>query len=190
MNAAQFNGIYESAVVAPLTARGFVRRRRSLFYSANNAVLALLRFETKAGGLLQATNFIVCIRHTFLRELSSETVPEPLVEGIDNFPVKERPSTLSPALVQSWRYRPINLGVRSDDYDTLEYGRTNDLEETHGRLTGLSRNVLAGGMALLERLSADELVRQLKEHGENAWCERLWIEDYERFLSMRTPADT
>ena len=177
MNAAQLDEIYDSAMVTPLIASGFVRRGRSLFYRADHAVLALLRFEESSDRLLQTTNLIVCIRHTFLRELSSQTVPEPLVAEINDYPVKERPSTLSPALVQSWRYRPINLGVRRGDYDTLEYGRINKVEEAQATLARLSRNVIVGGMALLERLRPDELERQLKQHGENAWCERLWVKD-------------
>ena len=42
MKAPEFNALYDAAVAAPLIARGFVRRRQSLFYEADNAVLALL----------------------------------------------------------------------------------------------------------------------------------------------------
>jgi hypothetical protein len=40
------------------------------------------------------------------------------------------------------------------------------------------------GMAWMERLTPAEALNELKRYGENAYCERIWIEDYEAFLSQ------
>ena len=95
----------------------------------------------------------------------------------------ERLSTMS-GRANSWRYRPINLGVRSDDYDTIDYGGLKDSNAAQKTLAPIASRVVVAGRALLAHLTAAEVLRQLREHGENAWCERVWIEDYERHLRI------
>ena len=70
MNAAEFNEIYEATVVTPLAREGFRRHRSNAYLVADDAVLALLRFQGKFDALLQATNLLVCVRHTKKKQRS------------------------------------------------------------------------------------------------------------------------
>jgi len=181
MDAVRFNEIYDEIVIAPLVRSGFVRRLADAYLEADGAILALLRFQGKFDALRRATNIIVCVRHKFLRGLLDLTVPGAFEACINDYPIKERPSTLS-FDADTWRYRPINLGVRAIVYDTVEYGEIGDVDQARQVLEPVVSNVMVGGRALLNRLSPAEGLRQLREWGEGAWCEKVWIEDYERFL--------
>lgn len=114
--------------------------------------------------------------------LVNETVPDSMITRINDYPFKERPSTLTTNSVQSWHYRPKNLGVRSGDYDTVKYSKIATDREALSQLEIITKGVLSGGIALLEKLSPMEALRQLNDYGEDAWCERLWNDDYENFL--------
>ena len=88
MNASRFNAVYNELVIAPLVRGGFVQRRSNVYLVAGDAVLALLRFQNGPEALLQGTNVIVCVRHTFLRELQDLTVPDVFVSDINDYPVR------------------------------------------------------------------------------------------------------
>ena len=121
MNAAAFNRIYQDVVIDRLLQHGFVKHASSAYLIGDDTILALLRFEDKGDALLQATNLIVCLRHTFLRELVELEVPTPFAADVNDYPVKERPSGL-PKTATNWHYQPNNLGVDDTDCDRIEYG--------------------------------------------------------------------
>ena len=183
MDATEFNELYDGLIVEPLESAGFTRRGSSLFLESGDEILALLRFGKKSSGLLQRTYLIACVRHRFLRELTDAVVPDEPPVTVNDYPFKERPSRLSESFVAGWSYRPINLGVRSGDYDDVGFGEAKSVEPVVEVLRALADNMLSGGVKWLERLTPQEALRQLETNGEGAWCEKLWIADYRRRLS-------
>jgi hypothetical protein len=73
MTAEMFNRQCEDFLVGPLRRIGFLSHRQCLSYAKGQTVLALLRFQTKGSDLLQRANFLLCVRHTFLRTLEKES---------------------------------------------------------------------------------------------------------------------
>ena len=185
MDAPEFNQLYGELVVKPLETAGFARRGSSLFLESGDDVLALFRFGDKFSGLAQRTHLVSCVRHRFLRELTDMVVPAEPPATINDYPFKERPSRLSESFVSRWSYRPINLGVRSGDYDEIGFGEAKSVERIVEVLRPLAANMLSGGVKWLERLTPQEALRQLETNGENAWCERLWIADYKQRISKK-----
>jgi hypothetical protein len=118
MDAGRFNKIYDETVIARLVESGFVKHRSDAYLEADNAILALLRFQQGSEALLRTTNIIMCVRHKFLRGLHDLTVPDIHEAHINDYPIKERPSELS-FDADTWRYQPINLGIRAGDYDSV-----------------------------------------------------------------------
>jgi len=189
MDATRFDALFDEELVAPLVELGFTREGHHLYYDSEEGTLGLLRFQGKFDGLRQATNFVLGIRHRFLRDTLNEVVVSSHLKAINDYPFKERPAKLNARRVASWAYRRKNLGVRSTDYDTIEYGGMQDDSSARRELVRILAGVANGGLPLLARLRPVEALRQLMEHGEDAWCERMWIEDYERFNSgLQTPA--
>jgi hypothetical protein len=48
-------------------------------------------------------------------------------------------------------------------------------------LDGLRETVLYGGVGWLDFLTPAEAHRQIKRYGQSDYCEKLWIEDYEKY---------
>lgn len=125
--------------------------------------------------MAQIARFIVCVRHVFLRNLERQ-IPNGIAENPNDYPFKLRLSEF--ARFSRWRYRPINLGIR--EYDEIEYGSLKSvnslLKKTKFTLESYTPN-------WVDLLTPEKALSQIKRFGENAYCERIWIEDYEKFLS-------
>ena len=78
-----------------------------------------------------------------------------------------------------WHYSPYNLGHWK--YDTIRFG---GLTDATSLLADMRNQVTEYGMVWMERLTPAEALNQLKQNGEGAYCEKIWIEDYELFLSQ------
>jgi hypothetical protein len=182
MNAKQFNRQYEDLLVEPLGKIGFRAHGQCLSYTKDQSVLALLRFQSRGSGMLRRTHFLLCIRHAFLRTLEKE-LPTKFLTNASEYPFKLPVSNLSQGMLKSWHYEPINLGPRN--YDTIYFGDLTDASEI---LSVMRDRIMHFGTAWQELLPAGEALEQVKQYGENAYCEKIWIEDYEVFLS-RTSLD-
>ena len=83
-------------------------------------------------------------------------------------------------------YSPCNLGHWK--YDTIKFG---DLTDATLHLGDMLDQINKYGTAWMERLTPAESLRQIKRYGEDAYCERIWVEDYEAFLSKAgMPSET
>jgi hypothetical protein len=177
MDAKEFNRQYEHLVVGPLRNIGFQTNGQSLSYTKDQTVLALLRFQMKFSGPTQRTHFLLCVRHVFLRTLEKEPATK-FLSGPNEYPFKLPVSKLSNGMLETWHYKPINLGPR--DYDTVLFG---ELADASAILSSMREKVTNSGVAWMEYLTPAEAFRQVKTHGEDAYCERIWMEDYEAFLN-------
>ena len=86
-------------------------------------------------------------------------------------------SKLSDYLLLDWRYEPINLGPRK--YDTISFGQMSDASEI---LEDMTHRIARTGLAWMEHLTPPTALAQVRKFGENAYCEKIWIEDYKTFL--------
>jgi hypothetical protein len=141
-------------------------------------VLALLRLSLKSSGFLRETHFVVCVRHSFLRTLD-KVPPKRFLTEPNEYPFKFRVSELSQEMHRGWRYSPCNLGHWK--YDTIRFG---DLTDATPPLDDIRYRITSYGIAWMDRLTPAEALNQLKRNGEEAYCEKIWIEDYEAFLSQ------
>ena len=178
MDAAEFNQQYAEVVTKPLVKLGFQLRGQSLFRMESQAVLALLRFQRKSSGFLRMTHFVVPVRHTFLRTLEKEPA-KPFLTEPSEYPFKLRVSDLSREMLRTWHYQPSNLGHWK--YDSIHFGDLTDACET---LSELRDRITQFGIVWMEHLTPAEALSQIRRHGEDAYCEKIWIEDYETVLSQ------
>jgi hypothetical protein len=176
MDAKEFNRQYEDLLVGPLRNIGFRTHGQSLSFTKDHTVLSLLRFQMKFSGLTQRTHFLLCVRHAFLRTLEKEPAAKFLF-GANEYPFKLPVSRLSQNMLESWHYEPINLGPRK--YDTVLFG---ELTDSSAILSAMREKITNSGLAWMEYLTPAESLKQVRRHGEDAYCEKIWIEDYEAFL--------
>ena len=179
MDAKEFNRQYEDFLVAPLRSIGFRTYGQSLSYTKDRTVLSLLRFQMKFSGLTHRTHFLLCVRHDFLRTLEKTPAAKFLYEASE-YPFKLPVSKLSQDMLKAWHYQPINLGPR--EYDTVLFG---ELTDASAILSGMTEKITDSGLGWMESLTPAEALKQVRRHGEDAYCEKIWIEDYEKFLSQR-----
>ncbi len=163
-------------VARPVLERGYhwVRKTQSLAYHDGDVRVVLVRL----GGRFArpgAIAHILCARHCYLRTLVEETVPVEDPPSVNDYPFKFAPSALFGVAPEHWSYRPMNLGHWQ--YDQIEYATTTQASLRH-QLTAL-RHLLADIVPMWARsLSPGAVLQQLQSSGENAWCERLWMDDY------------
>ncbi len=178
MKAAEFNAAYNEVLVEPLIAAGFVQRGSGLFIFDDLGVLALLRHQDKWSALAQHTLFTVCVRHTFLRNLERQPCDR-YIRSISDYPFKIQPSKLVPDFFRSpWHYEPCNLAHWPQD--KIQFGAANDVTSELQRMRDSVRMV---GVRWLRFLDPTEAYRQISLHGELAYCEKIWLEDYEKLAS-------
>jgi hypothetical protein len=176
MNRDSFMPLFIQHLAQPLLARGyrFVGKGQTLAYDASDLTLALIRLGGKRAQPGSIAH-VLCARHRFLRTLEEEAVPSGDTLSVNDYPYKFRPSSLLGLPPSRWRYRPSNLGHW--EYDRLDYGGLGP-NEVRSDLVVL-RELLAGpAVSWASALTPQKVAEELHTYGENAWCERLWLEDY------------
>jgi len=128
-------------------------------------------------GPTQRTHFLLCVRHVFLRTLEKEPATKFLFNA-NEYPFKLPVSKLSQNMLESWHYEPINLGPR--EYDTVLFG---EMTDSRAILSAMREKITNSGLAWMEHLNPAESLKQVRRHGEDAYCEKIWTEDYEAFLN-------
>lgn len=134
-------------------------------------MLALLRFQVKFSRLNQSKRFLVSVRHVFLRTLEKEPATKFLFEA-NEYPFMLPVSKLSRSPLESWHYEPINLGPRK--YDMVFFG---ELTDSSAILSAMREKIANSGLAWMEYLTPVASLKHVRAHGEDAYCEKIWIED-------------
>src|SRR5262245_1222443 len=111
---------------------------------------------------------LLCCRLSFMRDLT-ECVPNGFVPEPFAYPFKLLPSKL-PAML---RYTPRNLNYEPEVI-TFQ-GR--DSGAIRKELKQICSAILSQLLPWAGALTATAVEEQLRTFGENAWCERMWIED-------------
>jgi hypothetical protein len=173
MTKEEFERLFDAKVGEPLSQSGFQRSGKSLYADANLASVSLIRL----GGRMArsgAISHVVCCRMSFMRD-RTERIPEGFVPDPFDYPFKFLPTKLSANL----QYVPQNLRY---DRELLEFqARRNALVQQD--LEKLTSSIVERVQPWAASLAADAVKNELLTLGENAWCERMWIEDCENYLN-------
>jgi hypothetical protein len=164
-------------------------RRRGLFLSEepNHFVtkngtrdLWLMRIRGKwpHAGVARTT---ICFRHRFLRPVSSDN-PESSKLIVDDFPRKLTFEDFDQFLPPSLEYRPENSGRwRTSNF---VYGdQTQEAVKKH--LRKMRELVETRVLPWVNSITQESELSQIIRYGEQAWCEKRWIEDYKSFLNAK-----
>jgi hypothetical protein len=171
MRAQEFNSQVQSVLEPTLTGVGFKRVGQDFVRERGDAQLVLFRFGNKYSSLCQFTRFMLCFRHVFLRGMD-EKVPSSHPKDGHSYPFKIKPSDLAVIPPSEWRYH-FELNPRA--YDEVEFGQLNDARPVLDKLGEL---IATKGVEWGESFTVEKAIELLKRPGSNAWCERLWLDDY------------
>jgi hypothetical protein len=169
----EFERLFDAKVSEPLGQVGFQRSGKSVYAQANLALVSLVRLggrRARPG----AISHVVCCRMSFMRD-RTERVPEGFVPDPFDYPFKLLPTRLSANL----QYLPQNLRY---DSELLEFqARVSALVQQD--LEKLTSSLVERVVPWAANLAADAVRNELLTRGENAWCERMWIEDCQNYLN-------
>jgi hypothetical protein len=180
MRAHEFNDQVTRVLGPVLADAGFKRVGSDFVRERNEAQLVLLRFGgSKFASFCQFTRFMLCFRHVFLRDMT-EVVPASHPKSRGAYPFKIRPSDLGDPSVPQWSYR---FELNPEGYDEIEYGQLADGASILRRMGAL---VATKGVEWADGFTPDRARQWLEGHGSDAWCERLWLEDYKGRTSRLT----
>lgn len=180
MSLDEFNELFLQIAEQPLRHCGFVRHKntRTLMRTVESAQLSLIRL----GGRLSRPGCIshtLCFRHTFLRPINTD---EPVASSLEpsDYPFKLELNEFATANPDDLRYRPMNLG--NWPRDRIEFNET-ESDAVRGRLERLVDRLAGVVVPWVDSMSPEAAADQIATYGEDAWCERRWLEDYDKRLS-------
>ena len=170
MRSDEFNALFASLVTEPLAGVGFERWGKSLWFAGGGLRAAVLRTEQRNAWPFHLT---LVVGHDCLRDFD-DRLPAPRSRNVSEWPVKWQPSQSAQLGTERWRYTPWNLG--SYPYDAV----ADDSAEE--QLRAIASTILQVAPELPVSVSAEQVLERLRDQPQLAWCERRWIEDYERHL--------
>ena len=163
----EFEPLFDVEVAEPLSRRGFKRVGKSLYTIENLASVSLIRL----GGRMARPGAIVhlfCCRLSFMRD-RTERVPNDFVSEPFDYPFKLLPRKLPATL----HYAPRNLNYEPEVI-TFQGRDSGAIRRELGQICSA---ILVQLLPWAGALTASAVEEQLRTFGENAWCERMWIED-------------
>jgi hypothetical protein len=170
MLAADFEVLFGRYVAAPARAVGFEFWGKDLWYESEGVRAALLRTELRHTWPFQLT-FV--LGHSCLRSFDDE-LPAPPSRNASEYPVKAAPAELK-TLAKRFRYHPSNLGHHPQQ--TMREGRVDR------QLDQVGQALVHWFPIAAQRITPTVLRDQIARYGEAAWCEKRWVEDYDRHLA-------
>ena len=175
MNKEAFDALFEERVARRLARVGFVSKGMSLAFCDESIVLSLFRL---GGRMINpgSISYILCFRHSILRD-RSEKVPTRFPDEVFDYPYKFRP--LEDGREQPI-YRPQNLNYQ---YELLHWENVKE-DTVSAKLDRITEHVEVHFLPWARTISLAQAKSEIERHGENAWCERMWIEDYSEHLAM------
>jgi hypothetical protein len=169
MDKEAFETLFEEHVTSRLARLGFVSKEKGLSLSSERVTIALFRL----GGRMSASgsiSHILCFRHSFLRD-RTEAVPTGVPPEVFDYPYKFRPlEDADRELV----YRPQNLNY---DFERLQWENTNE-SSVRQKLDRIAAHIENRFLPWAKTLPLATAKSEIEQFGEDAWCERMWIEDY------------
>lgn len=175
MDHLEFNKLFDEEFARPLTARGFVLvgKTLSLRYQSGTRDLWVKRISGKwpHPGVARTA---ICFRHSFLRPVSSDD-PDSTKLIVDDFPRKFTFEDFDRWLKPNLKYRPENSGRWATSNfaygDQTQESVVKDLQKMRGL-------VETRVLPWVNSITEDGELSQIIKYGEQAWCEKRWIDDY------------
>ena len=149
---------------------GFVSRGKSFTHTDHESQLALISLSGRSSRPGKKC-IVVCFRHTFLSDVNSE-LPVPFPLEPTSYPVKLAPNELNALSIDTWKYRS----------DLLQYpkGYLSSPEDAAQFVQDVTNNLLPWSESLTPKVLMDEIVC----NGQDGYVERLWIDDYKKYVSV------
>ncbi len=175
-----FATLFEECVEAPLTQKGFQRykKTKTLIFTNGITQVALIRLGGKfsrPGCITQS----LCFRHTFLRPIDVDD-PVAFTLEANDYPYNLSMQEFAEPTMGQPRYQSMNLG-RWPRHSYCFEGV--DPKVVRRDLTFLKDLLVDKVVPWASQMTPDIVAAQIKKHGEGAWCERRWLEDYDAHLS-------
>ena len=180
MDTQSFNALFLEELAEPLRDHGLDRvgKGHTLRFLRGANDLRLLRL----GGRLQvpgAMVTVICFRHNFLRPVNGDD-PSATTLYAGDFPRKHAVADFDSAPERGPAYRPHNLGRWPRD--VFPYADASE-DDVRRHLTLLREAFATRILPWAAKVTPEHEFAQLRANGEGAWCERRWIEDYERAIA-------
>ena len=117
---------------------------------------------------------VLCFRHSFLRDLAPAVPSKPPIDTVMAYPFRFLPGTLTRTSLAAWRYEPQNLDF---DYERYEWAKKAE-RDVHAWCDRISDDIVNIFVPWVEAFTPERAAIEMRQRGEDAWCERNWLEDY------------
>lgn len=182
LNHQEFNELFDEEFAHPLKGLGFVfvEKTKSLRYQSGTRDLWIRRIRGKwpHPGVART---VICFRHSFLRSVSSDD-PNSTKLIVDDFPRKLTFEDFDSWLKPSLKYHPENSGRWSTSDFT--YGDQAP-KAVIKRLRKMRNLVETRVLPWFSATTEDSELSQIMQYGEQAWCEKRWIDDYRSYNNAK-----
>jgi len=176
----EFDDAFQRYVAGPLGSLGFAASGKTIALHEPPTTIALIRL----GGKMAAPGGIshtLCFRHSFLRDLAEQpAIPTAPPRSVFAYPVKLLPSEWQERGMKSWTYKPQNLNF---GLDRIEWDNR-PAHQVEAQLKSLADFLAKDFLPWARALDPARAASEIRRRGENAWCERLWLEDYDAFSAV------
>lgn len=178
MDAKEFNRQIDSILAPILTNAGFMKDKSDFVLEDSSKQLVLLRFAgSKFASLGQFTQFMLCFRHKYLRDVW-ENIPESHPKEGSEYPFRIRPSDLQSDAWQHWKYQ---FDLNATEHDRVEFGKMSDAGTL---LRKMGEAISTHGIKWSEQFTEQEALRLLSTSSSDAFIEKLWVDDYKTMLQQ------
>ena len=177
MNRAEFNSIFESEFLSRLKPAGFAVSGKHVFLRDGVNMTALIRMGGKYA-LLPSISWVLCFRHTFLRNNKDTEIPKGIGDVFD-YPFKFCPEALMKIPSSKWSYTPRNLNYDREEFD---YEKETS-RQVSPRLNKLADFLISEFVPWTWSMTPERVQKEILQRGEQAWIEKIWLEDYDNFLN-------
>ncbi|MER2495357.1 hypothetical protein ABS858_04580 [Vibrio neptunius] len=177
MEKREFEEQFDNVVLRPLLELGFKCKNKSIYYIDDEINISLIRLGGKMatpGGI----SHVLCFRHTYLPNLSGE-VPDDFENDVFSYPLKLKPSEIRGIWGVKATYEPKNL---SYDFERIEF-KSKSRAILLKDLERLKKDILAF-LKWAKSSNASKLPQQIRQNGEQAWIEGLWLRVYESKIAI------
>ena len=177
MNRAEFNSIFEDEFVERLKPFGFAISGKNAFLREGANMTALIRMRGKYS-LAPCIYWVLCFRHTFLRDHNDLKVPTGVGQVFD-YPFKFCPAALMRKPMAEWSYDRQTANFRMEEFHYEKQSRSQIVRS----LAGLADFLASKFVPWTRSMTPERAQKEICQNGEEAWIEKVWLEDYENFLS-------
>ncbi len=178
MERSEFDRTFDAEVVQALAPIGFCVSGKSIHLFSGISHVSLIRLGGRFS-MAGSAAWTLCFRHTFLRELTELRVVSGAGLATEQYPFKFTVSELMDGRTEMRYYSRLSRF----DHDRLEYANL-DSGEVRERLCCMAKFIghrfVPWALAVIPELACE----QIQRYGEEGWAERIWVEDYERFIEI------